>query len=182
MVSNQNKEKISIKEQMKKFLIKGFYGFNTVLSFGLGRRLGIFDYLYEKSKSSQSQTTISSIIFTVEELSENLNLKLHYLDAWVHLSLECGLFEINDTTKREMKTAPHVYSLLIDRNHMFYVGDTIGAFYYLAPFQDSILEGFRMERNISTTEVYEEFPEEVIIDGQRMSARFGSLIISKNTY
>ena len=176
MASNQNNEEISIKEQMKKFLIKGFYGFNTILTFGLGRRLGIFDYLYEKSKSSSGSTPISSIIFTTEELSEKLNLNLKYVDAWVHLGLECGLFEINDTTKREMKTAPHVYSLLIDRNHMFYVGDTIGAFYYLAPIQDLILEAFKMERNISITEVYEEFPKEVIIDGQRMAARFGSLI------
>ncbi|MFX1410160.1 MAG: class I SAM-dependent methyltransferase [Promethearchaeota archaeon] len=176
MVANQKEEDISIKEQMKKFLIKGFYGFNTILTFGLGQRLGIFDYLYEKSKSISGTTPISSILFTIEELSEKLNLNLKYVDAWVHLGLECGLFEINDTTKREIKTAPHVYSLLIDCNHMFYVGDTIGAFYYFAPYQDSILKSFKTEGLISTTKFYEEYPEEVIRATQRMSARVGSLI------
>ncbi|MFX0144490.1 MAG: class I SAM-dependent methyltransferase [Candidatus Hodarchaeota archaeon] len=172
----EKEKEVSVKDQMKKFLIKGFYGFNTILTFGLGRRLGIFDYLYEKSKSSAEKTQISSIIFTIEELSEKLNLDLNYLDAWVHLGLECGLFEISDSNKREIKTAPHVYSLLIDRNHMFYVGDTIGAFYYLAPFQDLIIEAFKKEKSYSTAEVYEKFPEEAIKDSQRMSARVGSLI------
>jgi len=176
MSQNQDESEITIKDQMKKFLIKGFYGFNTILTFGLGRRLGIFDYLYEKSKSSSGTATISSMIFTIEEISEKLNLNLKYVDAWVHLGLECGLFEINDTTKREIRTAPHVYSLLIDRNHMFYVGDTIEAFYYLAPYQDSIIEYITGAGKLSTTEFYDEYPEEVIKATQMMSARFGSLI------
>ncbi|MFX0041152.1 MAG: class I SAM-dependent methyltransferase [Candidatus Heimdallarchaeota archaeon] len=160
---------------MKKFLIKGFYGFNTVLTFGLGQRLGIFDYLYEKTKTSSEGSSISSIIFNIEELCDKLNLNLKYIDAWVHLGLECGLFEISDKAKREIKTAPHVSSLLIDRNHMFYIGDTIGAFYYLAPYQDSILEAFKNERSLSTMDFYDDFPEEVIRATQRMSARIGSL-------
>ena len=164
-----------MKDQMKKFLIKGFYGFNTILTFGLGRRLGIFDYLFEKSKSSQSSTAISSIDFTPEELSEKLNLNPRWVDAWVHLGLECGIFEIDDAGKRIIKTAPHVYNLLIDRNHMFYVGNTIGAFYYLAPYQDLILERFKMKGDISSIDFYDEFPEEIINDTQLMSARFGSL-------
>jgi SAM-dependent methyltransferase len=66
---------------------------------------------------------------------------------------------------------------------MFYVGDTIGAFYYLAPFQDALVEGFKKERIMSFTEFYEKFPEELIKDSYRMSARIGSLIqrlFSKN--
>ena len=173
---SQNEKEITIREQMKKFLIKGFYGFNTILTCGLGLRLGIFDYLYKKAKSLSETTTISSMIFTIEEISEKLNLNQNYVDAWVHLGLECGLFEIYDPIKREIKTAPHVYSLLIDRNHMFYVGDTIGAFYYLAPYQDSILEYIKGAGKLSTTEFYDEYPEEVIRATQMMSARVGSLI------
>ncbi|MFX1587114.1 MAG: hypothetical protein ACFFC1_03075, partial [Promethearchaeota archaeon] len=93
---SQNEKEITISEQMKKFLIKGFYGFNTILTYGLGLRLGIFDYLYKKANSLSETTTISSVIFTIEEISEKLNLNLNYVDAWVHLGLECGLFEIND--------------------------------------------------------------------------------------
>jgi len=48
---SQNEKEVTISEQMKKFLIKGFYGFNTILLYGLGRRLGIFDYLYERAKN-----------------------------------------------------------------------------------------------------------------------------------
>ncbi|MFX1500256.1 MAG: class I SAM-dependent methyltransferase [Promethearchaeota archaeon] len=173
---SQNGKQITIREQMKKFLIKGFYGFNTILTYGLGRRLGIFDFLYEKSLSSFGTTPKSSIIFTIEEISENLNLNLKYIDAWVHLGLECGLFEINDTNKREIKTAPHVFSLLIDRNHMFYVGDTIGAFYYLAPYQDLLFDYIKGKRKLSTAQFYEEEPEEVMRTMQLMGARVGSLI------
>ena len=50
MSQDQNNKEITIRDQMKKFLIKGFYGFNTILAIGLGRRLGIFDYLDEKAK------------------------------------------------------------------------------------------------------------------------------------
>ncbi|MFX1554773.1 MAG: class I SAM-dependent methyltransferase [Promethearchaeota archaeon] len=176
MSQNQDDKEITMRDQMKKFLIKGFYGFNTILTFGLGRRLGIFDYLDEKAKKLSESGPISSVNFTPEELSEKFNLNPNYLDAWIHLGLECGIFEIDDERERTIKTAPHVYSLLIDRNHMFYVGDTIGSFYYLAPLQDAILEVFRKERGVSTTEIYEEFPEEIIKDSQRMSARIGSLI------
>jgi len=173
---NQDDKEITMRDQMKKFLIKGFYGFNTVLTFGLGRRLGIFDYLYEKAKTLSESGPTSSVDFTPEEISEKFNLNPNYLDPWIHLGLECGIFEIDDADKRIIKTAPYVYNLLIDRNHMFYVGDTIGAFYYLAPFQDSILEGFKKERSMSFTEFYEEFPEDLIKDTQRMSGRIGSLI------
>jgi len=140
---NQENPEIPMKEQMKKFLIKGFYGFNTVLAFGIGRRLGIFDYLLEKTKSSSNSEQTSTVLFTLEELSEKLELDLQYLDAWSHLSLECGLFEIDHSCERCLKTAPHVFNLLIDRNGQFYIGDTIGAFYWFAPFQYIVVENFK---------------------------------------
>ncbi|HDZ19505.1 MAG TPA: hypothetical protein ENH75_14500, partial [archaeon] len=107
MTQNHNETEVSIKEQIKKFMVKGFYGFNTILTFGLGRRLGIFDYLYEKSMPLSEYKTISSITFTPEELSENLNLSLVHIDAWVHMALECGIFEIDNQLTRSLKTAPH---------------------------------------------------------------------------
>ncbi|MFX0043589.1 MAG: class I SAM-dependent methyltransferase [Candidatus Hodarchaeota archaeon] len=172
MISNKNGTEVSMKDQMKKFLIKSLYGFNTVLMFGIGRRLGIFDYLSEKAKSSSISGKISSVTFTPNELIEKLNLGSDYIDAWIHLALECGLFELDDSCEKCLKTAPHVYDLLIDRNHMFYIGDTLGAFYYLAPYQDLILDAFKSDVNISDI----EFPEEFIKDSQRMSARYGTLI------
>lgn len=172
MTQNKNGTEIPMKEQMKKFLIKSLYGFNTVLMYGIGRRLGIFDYILEKAKSSSSSGKISSITFTLDEISEKLNLDSIYLDAWGHLALECGIFEIDDSCERSLKTAPHAYDLLIDRNHMFYIGDTLGAFYYLAPFQDKFLDLFKTGKVLT----YLDVPEEFAKDGQRMSARFGTLI------
>ncbi|MFW9818938.1 MAG: class I SAM-dependent methyltransferase, partial [Candidatus Thorarchaeota archaeon] len=50
------------------------------------------------------------------------------------------------------------------------------AFYYLAPYQDSILEYIKGAGTLTTTEFYGEYPEEVIRATQKMSARVGSLI------
>jgi len=169
---NQFENEISMKEQVKKFLIKSLYGFLTVLMFGLGRRVGILDYLLEKAKNENNTGKISSVTFTIEEVSEKLNLERNYVDAWVHTALECGLLEIDDSSKRSLKTAPFVYDLLINRNQPAYVGDPLGAFYYLAPYQDLILNAFKKDGKVPNF----EFTDEVIHDINRMSARFGTLI------
>jgi len=174
MSQNQNEKDITIRDQMKKFLIKGFYGFNTILCFGIGRRLGIFDYLDEKVKNDSESSSVSSISFSLEEIANALNLDNDYLDAWAHLSLECGIFEIEDQQKRTLKTAPFVYDLLINRNHMFYVGDTVGFFYYFAPMQDEVLDRFKTGKVVDIDELYEEF----LMDGHRSSARCGVLVES----
>ena len=62
---DQDNIEVSMKDQMKKFLIKSLYGFLTVLMFGLGRRTGILDYLLEKAKKQSNTDTISSITFTI---------------------------------------------------------------------------------------------------------------------
>ncbi len=176
---NQNEKDIRMKEQMKKFLIKSLYGFLTVLMFGLGRRLGILDYLLKKAKFSSNSEKISLVTFTIDEISEKLNLDYNYVDAWAHTALECGILEIDDSCERCLKTAPYVFDLLIDRNKSTYVGDPMGAFYYLAPYQDLILEAFKEGGTIPNY----EFSDEVIHDINRMSARFGTLIenlFSKN--
>jgi len=168
-----------MKEQMKKFLIKGFYGFNTILVYGIGRRLGIFDYLLEKAKYTSSSGKTFSVTFTLKEISEKLKLDLQHLDVWGHLALECGLFEIDDSCERCLKTAPHVFDLLVDSNGQFYVGDTMGAFYWFAPFQDKIIDDFKSGNIITDHDV----SDEVIQDTMLMSGRFGTLIerlFSKN--
>lgn len=172
ITQNKNEKEITIRDQMKKFMIKGFYGFNTILCFGLGRRLGIFDYLDEKAKKLSESGPVSSVSFTSEEISKELKLDHDYLDAWIHLSLECGIFEIENAEQRILKTAPHVYDLLINRNHMFYVGDTIGLFYYFAPMQDDVIELFKTGKALKIDEI----SEELMMDGQRSSARCGVLV------
>ena len=176
---NENASNVKMKEQMKKFLIKSLYGFLTVLMFGLGRRVGIFDYLQGKAKSVSDVNKVSSVIFTIDELVERLNLDWNYVDAWTHTALECGLLEIEESCEKCLRTAPYVYELLINRDQPNYVGDPLGAFYYLAPYQDSILKSFSKNSAIPNI----EFTDEVIHDINRMSARFGTLIeriFSKN--
>ncbi len=163
---------ISRKEQMKKFLIKSLYGFLTVLIFGLGRRIGILDYLQEKAKKASEVNNITSVSFTIEEITENLNLEWNYVDAWAHTALDCGLLEIDKSCEKCLKTAPYVYDLLINRNQPNYIGDPLGAFYYLAPYQDLILKAFSKNSAIPNI----DFTDEVIHDINRMSARFGTLI------
>ena len=172
-ISNQIEKEVTLREQMKKFLIKGCYGFNSILSIGLGKRLGIFDYLYEKAKTSSSSSAISSIEFTIEELIEKFSYDSKYIDAWVHLALECGIFEIDNNNKRTLKTAPHVYTLLIDHDNIFYIGDTIGYFYYLAPMQTFIVDMFKTGKNVSN---FYDIPEEIIIDSHKSSGRWGELV------
>jgi ubiquinone/menaquinone biosynthesis C-methylase UbiE len=169
---NQNGTEISMKDQMKKFLLKSLYGFNTVLMFGLGRRLGIFDYLYDKARLSGTGDNVSMVTFTPDEISKKLSLDPHYVDAWIHLALECDILEIVDTSKKCLKTAPYVYNLLINRNNSVYIGDTLGAFYYIASFQERYIDAFKT----GNLNIRSEFQEEMEIDMHRMSGRFGILV------
>ncbi|MFW9826081.1 MAG: class I SAM-dependent methyltransferase [Candidatus Thorarchaeota archaeon] len=163
---------ISIKDQIKKFAINGLYGFNTIIIIGMGRRLGIFDYLYNKAKSSLFSIDNVEVIFTPNELSENLNLDSQYLDGWIHLAIECGILEVEDPENKILKTAPYVYDLLIDRNNKSYIGGTLGAFYYIAPAQDILVKNFKTGKAWSILDL----PREVMKDLQERGARFGKLV------
>jgi SAM-dependent methyltransferase len=138
----------------------------------MGRRLGIFNYLYEKTKSSSTSGNNTVVSFTPIELSEKLNLDLKYLDGWLHLALECGILEIANTKKKILKTAPYVYNLLIDPKSEFYIGGTLGAFYYIAPAQDILIENFKTGKVWS---IY-DLPGEIMKDLQERGARFGTLV------
>ncbi|MFX0105571.1 MAG: class I SAM-dependent methyltransferase [Candidatus Hodarchaeota archaeon] len=169
---NKSKAEISISNQIKKFAINGLYGFNTIILIGMGRRLGIFNYLYEKAKSSPSSGKNIKVTFTPFELSENLKLDFEYLDGWIHLALECGIIEIVDSGKKVLETAPYVYELLIDRNNESYIGGTLGAFYYMAPAQDILIENFKTGKIWSILDL----PGDIMKDLQERGARFGALV------
>ena len=169
---NKNEPEISISNQIKKFAISGLYGFNTIILIGMGRRLGIFNYLYEKVKSSTSSGKSIEVTFTPLELSENLKLDFEYLDGWIHLALECGIIEIVDSGKKVLETAPYVYELLIDRNNESYIGGTLGAFYYMAPAQDILIENFKTGKIWSILDL----PGDIMKDLQERGARFGALV------
>ncbi|MFX1387153.1 MAG: class I SAM-dependent methyltransferase [Promethearchaeota archaeon] len=169
---SNSKPEISISNQIKKFAINGLYGFNTIILIGMGRRLGIFNYLFEKAKTSTISGKSIEVPFTPFELSENLKLDFKYLDGWIHLALECGILEIVDSKKKLLKTAPFVYDLLIDRNNKSYIGGTLGAFYYIAPAQDILIRNFKTGKSWSIL----ESSEEVLKDLQERGARFGKLV------
>ncbi|MHA2283700.1 MAG: class I SAM-dependent methyltransferase [Promethearchaeota archaeon] len=172
MSQNNNNPEITLREQTKKFAIKSMYGYQTVLAYGLGSTLGIFDYLYEKAKSEKSSEKISSISFTLEEISESLSLDLTYLDAWLHISIACGIFEIDNSCERYAKTAPYVYDLLVDRENMFYIGATLGGFYTMALNQNFLIEGAKTGQIGKILDV----PPEDYKQAQLMSARMGSIM------
>ncbi|MFX1365300.1 MAG: class I SAM-dependent methyltransferase [Promethearchaeota archaeon] len=137
----------------------------------MGRRLGIFNYLYEKAKLSISSDKKIEIFFTPIELSEKLGLDFKYLDGWIHLALECGILEIENSESKILKTAPFIYELLIDRNNESYLGGTLGAFYYIAPSQDILIEYFRTGKVWSILDL----SGNAIKDLQERGARFGAL-------
>ncbi|MFX1504308.1 MAG: hypothetical protein ACFFDH_25330, partial [Promethearchaeota archaeon] len=171
-IENEGKPEITIGNQIKKFAINGLYGFNTIILIGMGRRLGIFNYLYEKANSLSVSDKNMEVTFTPIELSENLNLDSKYLDGWIHLALECDILEIANSESKLLKTAPYVYELLIDRNSEFYIGGTLGAFYYIAPTQDIFIKNFKTGNVWSILDL----PGEFMRDLQERGARFGALV------
>ena len=172
MNPDKNETEITLYDQIKKFAIKSMLGFQTVLLFGLGRRVGIFDYLNGKAKSSSTPDDVSSVTFTLDELAQELNLDSNYLDGWLHMALECGIFERDKSCDKCLKTAPYVYYLLVDRENMFYFGDILGGFSHQGTFQEELLINFKTGKKTE----WKDIPEEVLIDGQRMSATMGKRI------
>jgi len=170
--NNRDNVRISIKDQIKKFAINSLNGFNTIIIIGMGRKLGIFDYLYRKNKSIPDTNGFYVARFTLDELVNGLNLDATYLDAWLHLARECSLFEIDDVNRKTLKTSPFVYELLIDYNHTSYIGGTLGAFYNISLVQEIMLKNFKTGKSMDIL----KFPSDLVKDLQERSRRFGSLI------
>jgi SAM-dependent methyltransferase len=161
-------KEITFNDQMRKFVIKGLLGFQSMIVFAIGRRLGIFEYLSRKSKpyGAKNSTIVS---FSFEEIADNLHLDATYLDAWIHMGLVCGLFELDQGAKRTVRTAPFVYELLVDQFSPLYAGDVLLTFYYIAPFQEELVKGFRTGKLAK----WSDFPEEMLRDAQMSSAYQG---------
>ncbi|OLS23964.1 MAG: tRNA (cmo5U34)-methyltransferase [Candidatus Heimdallarchaeota archaeon LC_3] len=143
----------------------------------MGQRLGIFDYLLQKT--SILSNDIYSVTFTLNELSQELNLDRIYLDGWLHMAIECGIFELDDSCNKCIKTAPFVFYLLIDRNNAFYIGEILHGYYYMTLYQDKFLENFKTGKIMNLF----DYPEDVKEVFQRMSASTGLLVeemFSKN--
>jgi SAM-dependent methyltransferase len=157
---------ITFEDQMRKFVIKGLLGFQSVIVFAVGRRLGIFDYLAHKFKVTAGVKRIASVSFSLEEVANNLHFDAAYLDGWIHMGLVCGLFELEQSAKNTVRTAPFVYELLVDRDGPFYGGDALSTFYYIAPFQEELVKGFRTGELAKWSDV----PEDWLEDEQRGSA------------
>ena len=164
-------EEVSLKAQVKKFAITNMIGFQSVLVVGIGKRLGIFDYLYNKANTEKIEEEVTCLSFTLEELSQNLKLNITYLDAWFHMGLECGIFEIDEASERMVKTSPHVFDIFINRKHRSYVGGTISNFYKIVGYQERILEGFKSGK---TGAILDMLPRDYKA-GQQSSARVGTL-------
>ncbi|MFX0149006.1 MAG: class I SAM-dependent methyltransferase, partial [Candidatus Hodarchaeota archaeon] len=106
------------------------------------------------------------------EIIENLGLDPKYLDAWLHLALECNIFEVDNPSEKVLRTSPYVFELLIDCNHSSYVGGTLGAFYNIALSQKVMLDNFKTGEPINLLQL----PPEIVEDLQERSKRFGGLI------
>lgn len=168
----RNEEDLTFMDQLKKFAIKGLLGFQTILLYGMGQRLGIFDYLLKKASDTPNSDDISSINFTLNELSQELGLEPKSLDGWAHMAIECGIFEVDDSCDKCIKTAPFVYYLLVDRKNMFYMGDVLHGYYYMATFQEEFLANFKTGKKINPSNL----PVGIKEVTQRMSAGQGLLI------
>jgi ubiquinone/menaquinone biosynthesis C-methylase UbiE len=168
MGESQNVPTVTMKDQMKKFVIKGLLGFQSVLVFNVGRELGIFDYLADKAKSSAGTEKVSAISFSMEELADSLHLDPRCLDGWLHMGLVCGLFEVDESRERAAKTAPFVFELLVDKSGDFYAGTPIWMF--SSPYLDhSLIPYLRTGQLINL----QDFPEEMFKGAAESSARMG---------
>ncbi|HME55281.1 MAG TPA: class I SAM-dependent methyltransferase [Candidatus Lokiarchaeia archaeon] len=178
MGESEKNASVSLKDQVKKFVIKGLLGFQSVVVFNIGQKLGIFDYLSTTAKESSGGEAISLVSFTLDELTENLHLDANYLDGWIHMGLVCGLFELDESREKAVKTAPFVYDILVDKTSYFYAGNPLLLFSNIAPVASFILESFHTGQLRS----WVDFPEDLFrqaaetsaADGKRMEQLFSS--------
>jgi len=170
MVEKLSDNKVTLKEQMKKFVIKGLLGFQTVNVYIMGRSLGIWDYLTQKVKNQVPAGGQELIVsFTLAELVDNLHLSRPHVDGWIHMGLVCGLFELEEGAAQCVKTAPYIFDFLINKESPFYYGTIMMMYSNIAPVSDLVLASFRTGKLISWSEI----PEVMLKEGTEMSAFSG---------
>lgn len=160
---------VTLKDQLKKFVIKGLLGFHCVVTFSMGRKLGIFDYLAQKAKESAGTEKITTVSFSVDEIVTALHLNATYLDAWIHMGIACGLFEVDPTHPKTVRTEPFVYDLLVDRDGDFYAGNTLALFNMIGPYEPEILKKFQT----GDTFTWEDLDPDAVREGHMTSATLG---------
>jgi len=143
MLENGEESKLSVLGQVEKLGVKSIIGFETINVLGIGIKLGIFEYLYRKGRTTSKNMDSTYVSFTLKELSENLSLSPIYLDAWIHMSLACDIFEVENSHDKSFKTAPYIYDLFIDYNNKFFIGHSIIMNYEYNPSPDVMCDIFK---------------------------------------
>jgi len=138
-----------MKEEIELNKLLSYYGrqcitsYDTVLLVALGRRLGIFDYLYKANKIVNKDNRFVTITFTPDEIIRALEFNPKIFDGWLHLAIEFGLLEVDHENKGYLMTAPHVYELFIDPESDYYLGYVYGWAYKASSMQSLIFESFK---------------------------------------
>lgn len=161
-----SKNQVTLKEQLRKFSLKSIIGYHTILIYGMGTLLGIFDYLYNKVQELPNSGKVTSISFSFNELIEKLNLAPKYLDSWIQMALECGIFELDNPAEKSLKTAPYVYEILIDKNNMVYIGGLLAVNYFTSFINQERFEFFKTGQvidMISLDIIPEDLRKEILI-------------------
>ncbi len=159
---------LTFENAVQKYVIQSMFGFQVVLWFGLGRKIGIFDYLLTKAKKT-SENRETAITFTPEELSRELTLDTNYLEGWLQMGLVTGIFIHDKKHNYVLKTAPYIFELLIDTTSRFYAGEYLGLFYTMAHSQEKILSNFKTGK----INKHQSIPKENRITEHKLSARLG---------
>ena len=63
-----SKNEKTLREQLRKFSLKSIIGYHTILIYGMGTLLGIFDYLYNKVQELPNSGKVTSVSFSSNEL------------------------------------------------------------------------------------------------------------------
>ncbi len=158
----------TLEDALQKYVIQSMFGFQVVLWFGLGRKIGIFDYLLTKAKNT-SENRVSAITFTPDELSRELSLNTNYLEGWLQIALVTGIFVHDKKHKQGLKTAPYIFELLIDTASRLYSGEYLGLFYTMTHSQEKIMSNFKT----GDTNNHQSIPKENRISEHKLSARLG---------
>jgi 2-polyprenyl-3-methyl-5-hydroxy-6-metoxy-1,4-benzoquinol methylase len=157
-------------DQFNIFVRDNIIGYLTVILVGIGRRLGIFQYLYKKAISENIDKNIESVSFSVSELITKLDLNERYLDGWLTAAIEVGLFKIENKDTKLLKTCPYIYDFFIDINNPVFLGTSYGSIYRIVLQEDYVFKNFKTGKLINRNRI----PKDIVMEGHRATARMGN--------
>ena len=162
----------SMVDQFNIFVRDNIVGYLRVILVGIGRRLGIFQYLYKKAISENKDKKIEYVSFSVSELITRLNLNERYLNGWLTAAIEVDLFEIENKDTKILKTCPYIYDFFIDINNPIYLGTVYGSIYRIALQEDEVFKNFKTGKLINRNQI----PKDIVMEGHRVTARMGNTL------